>query len=142
LGFHFGMNPTNDPQSNRSSSIDHRSIIFLLLPSLGFLGIAITLIATGNRLHDLLTKPLFTQRELDARYGDIERRLSECDPTLTPERVVGMLRTGNRTSESMKSMGADIAGSMRTVGFWALLPVALQVYVIVRVTRPLKKGPF
>jgi hypothetical protein len=118
--------------------LDSRSIVFLFLPSIGFLTVAIALIVTGTHLRHLLSKPLINQRERDARYDEIQKRLSTNDATLTPEKTVSLLRGANRSTEGMKQMAADIAGYMRAFGLLALVPLALQVYVIIRVaaTRP------
>src|SRR4051812_34163385 len=129
------MNPINDPPTPSilpSRSIDRRTVLFLMLPSIGFLTLAIALITTGNKLQIELSKPLVSQHTTEIRDTQLERRLAKHDPDLTPEKIMGLLRSARRGSDNWKDMAARIGGTMRTFGLLALVPIALQVYVIVR----------
>jgi hypothetical protein len=139
------MNPLNDPPAPVNlppRSINRRSVVLLLLPSIGFIAVAIGLIVYGNTVQTTIRKTLGTQSSVEASDKEFEHRLSSHDPELTPERIMQHLKNARRVSESWKEIVARIGGTVRAVGLWALVPIALQIYVIVRVAmqRQTKTG--
>ncbi|MEY2427189.1 MAG: hypothetical protein QOJ40_74 [Verrucomicrobiota bacterium] len=113
-----------------------KDILFLLVPSLLFIALAVASLHWSGGLFSNDRFEEWRQRNFDELTG----KLQSGELQLAPDQIVKLLRDARHVEQAQREFLAVNGRIMRALGWFGLVGVVSQIYVVARVKAGCKKG--